>query len=79
MKSQSSKLFELLKDGLPHRTDEILEKVYGNNHCGLARVGARIWDLKNFGHNIIGWKDKNNRALYFYQLKRELKQLSLNQ
>ncbi len=77
--TQLSRLLELLKDGLPHRTDEILEKCYGNNHLGLARVGARIYDLKNVGYNIIGWKDKNNRALYFYQLKRELKQLSLNQ
>lgn len=70
--SQSSRLYELLSDGQPHRTDEICAKVYGDEHLGLARVGARIWDLKK-GKNLVieGWKDKDNHALYWYQMKIE--------
>lgn len=66
--SQTLKLLNLLQDGRPHRTDEIMAKVYGNDHLGLARVGARIWDLKKKGNDIRGWKDENNHALYYYQL-----------
>lgn len=45
--SQKDKLCNLLEDGKPHRTDEIMRVCYGGEHLGLARVGARIWDLKN--------------------------------
>ncbi len=75
--SQTKKLYELLKDGLPHRTDEILEKVYGNNHLGLARVGSRIFDLRSAGHDIIGKKDENTPSLYWYQLESKLEQQTL--
>ncbi|HVB33738.1 MAG TPA: hypothetical protein VNJ52_05110 [Patescibacteria group bacterium] len=53
--SQTARLYELLKDGRPHRTDEIVKAVYPSSnicfHCGrgdfksLARVGGRINDL----------------------------------
>lgn len=66
--SQANRLLQLLADGKVHRTDEILEKVYGGSHLGIARVGARIWDLKSRGHKIIGWKDPDHPSLYFYQL-----------
>lgn len=68
--TQKQRLLELLKDYKPHRTDEIMEKVYGGSHCGLARVGARIWDLKQDGKEISGRKDPDNHALYWYQLKK---------
>lgn len=66
--SQKIRLLKLLSDGKPHRTDNILQEVYGSEHLGLARVGARIWDLKQAGKNIVGWKDEN-KQLYWYQLK----------
>ena len=69
--SQTQKLYNLLSDGNPHRTDEIMLVVYGANHLGLARVSARIHDLKMEGHNITGRKDKNNPTLYWYMLKIE--------
>lgn len=69
MKSQTDKLYNLLKDGESHRTDEIMKKVYGNDHLGLARVGARIYDIKvKYGVRINGWKDENKPSLYWYQL-----------
>ena len=70
--SQTERLYDLLTDGLPHRTDEIMESVYGGSHLGLARIGARVFDIKRrYGVEITGWKDDQNQALYWYQLKKE--------
>jgi hypothetical protein len=66
--TQTERLLELLRDHQPHRTDEILLKVYGSEHMGIARIGARIADLKNLGHNITGYHDPRNRKLYVYKL-----------
>lgn len=69
--SQAEKLYELLKDGKPHRTDEIQRVVYGGDHLGLSRVGARVFDIKKkYGVEIKGWKDKERPSLYYYQLVR---------
>lgn len=67
-KSQTQRLYELLLDGKSHRTDEILREVYGSEHLGIARIGARIADLKKLGHQIIGYHDPQNRKLYVYKL-----------
>jgi len=66
--SQAEKLRRLLSDGEPHSTLDIMEKVYGGSHLGIARVGARIHDLKDRGHTIVGWKDEKNKAIYHYQM-----------
>lgn len=66
--TQAQRLLQLLKDGKSHRTDEILREVYGSEHLGIARVGARIADLKKLGHEIIGYHDPQNRKLYVYKL-----------
>ena len=66
--SQPDRMLKLLSDGLPKRTDEILRVVYGNEHLGLARVGAVIFVLKKRGHEIVGWTDENVRSLYWYQM-----------
>lgn len=69
--SQANKLLDLLSDGNPHSTTEIMAKVYGGSHLGLARVGARIFDLKKQGHVITGKKDRYNPTVYWYQIKKE--------
>jgi hypothetical protein len=72
--TQTERLYNLLKDGNPHRTDEILRIVYGSEHTGLARIGARVDDLKKgkwrgqVRCEIVGHKDPQNQALYFYKL-----------
>jgi hypothetical protein len=72
--TQTERLYNLLKDGNPHRTDEILRVVYGSEHNGIARIGARVADLKagkwpgQVKCNIEGYKDRENQALYFYKL-----------
>ncbi|MEO0304702.1 MAG: hypothetical protein ABIM64_05520 [candidate division WOR-3 bacterium] len=84
--SQNKKLLELLLDGKPHSTVEILKKVYGDEKLGLARISARIWDLEKkhgcvfldeYGKEITEkgklrcWKDKNHPTIYWYRLKVE--------
>lgn len=66
--SQSAKLLALLSDGNPHSTVEILNAVYGGSHLGIARIGARIYDLKKSGKEIKGWKDKDRPTVHWYQL-----------
>jgi hypothetical protein len=65
--SQITKLKQLLSDNRPHSTYEICEVVYGDSHLGVARIGARVWDLNHkHAFRIVGWKDTENPALYWY-------------
>lgn len=67
--SQTDKLYHLLLDQKPHRTDEILKKVYGSGKLGLARVGARIYDIKKkYTIQVVGWHDKKRPTLYWYMM-----------
>lgn len=67
---QVTKLYELFSNGLPHRTDEILRVVYGGDRLGLARVAARVYDVKKkYNVDIQGWPDKENPTLYWYQMR----------
>lgn len=75
--SQTDLLYNLLKDGQPHRTDEIMTIVYGGDHLGLARVGARIYDVKKKYNVEIpdAWPDKEKPTLYWYQIVNKLEPL----
>jgi len=67
--SQLDRLRFLLSDCKPHSTFEIVEKVYDADMATIARVGARIYDLKRvYGFKIEGWHDRINRKLWWYQL-----------
>jgi len=66
--SQADRLRQLLSDGQPHSTVEILERVYGTGHSGIARIGARIKDLRDRGCEIEGWKDRQNPTIFIYQM-----------
>ena len=65
---QTEKILKLLEDGQFHSTVEIMEKCYGSEHCGLARVSARVWDLKQKGHWIVGKRDPERKTVYWYKL-----------
>ena len=45
-----------------------MREVYGSKHLGIARIGARINDLKKLGHDNVGYHDPQNRKLYVYKL-----------
>lgn len=75
MKSANSsvdRIYEILKDGQPHRSDEITTELFGTadtQKTGLFRLGARIWDIKkDYKVEIKGYKDKDNPKLYWYQI-----------
>jgi hypothetical protein len=66
--SQASRLYQLLSDHQWHSTPEILERVYGGSHLGIARIGARIHDLRSKGHDIEGKRHPDNPAIFLYRL-----------
>lgn len=67
--SQTKKLLELLQDGNWHSTPEILEKVYGNEHLGIARIGARVYDISKHGHKIES--RKKDKTIWEYRLPKK--------
>lgn len=52
--SQKERLLDLLKDGQPHDTREIMEKVYKieDEKAGNCRIPSRISELRKDGYNI---------------------------
>ena len=69
--TQKERLKLVLDDGRPHRTDELLELVYGSAKLGIARLGARVYEVRQSlprTQAVKAWKDKQNHALTWYQL-----------
>ncbi len=66
--SQTQKLLDLLSDGCAHSTPEILQKVYGSDHLGIARISARIFGIKKKGYIIRSFRDENKKTVTWYQL-----------
>ncbi len=68
--TQTERLRALLDDGQPHDTVEIMQRVYGGDHLGLARVGARIFDIRKAlppGYSI---ETKRKGTITIYRLIR---------
>ena len=66
--SQAERIRQVLSDGQAHSTVEILQRVYGPSHSGIARIASRITDLRAEGFTITSWKDKQNPTIWFYQM-----------
>ncbi len=67
--AQLKRLRDFLSDGRPHDTPSIMREVYGDEHLGIARVGARIHDLRHkHGLTIRAWRDETRRTVTWYQL-----------
>ena len=66
--SQESRLLELLKDGKPHSTNEIVRVVYGLRYPATHRIAARINSRRERLIKIDSWLDKQDHALLWYQL-----------
>lgn len=65
-RTQKERLLNLLNDKEWHSTVEIMEKVYGDDRLGLARVGARVYDLKKDGYQIYSERLKD--SIWQYRL-----------
>lgn len=69
--SQTDKLYRLLSDYEWHLTPEILEKVYGASHLGIARISARILDVKR--KYVVDIESESvHGSLWKYRLKMPL-------
>lgn len=70
-KSQESRLYDILSDGEPHRSDDLVNLVYGQD-SKLARLAARVYRIKIKHHeiDIRSWKAPENAKLHYYQMKR---------
>jgi hypothetical protein len=71
MSSQRERLKRVLEDGAPHRSDELLRVVYGSDHLGLARLAARVYDLKKtlpVGVGVKSWRDSDHPTLTWYRM-----------
>ncbi len=75
--SQTEKLYQLLSDGKPHATTEICAIVYGGEDLKLARVAARIYDVKQkYGVKIPPAKqDEHNATIHWYHIEEEKQSL----
>lgn len=70
--SQVSDMYALLSDYKPHSTKEILKEVYGNSHLGIARIGARIYDIKDkYRVQIKSWQDPLKHSIWWYQMQKK--------
>lgn len=66
--SQIERLYDSLYSGEPKRSDILLKEVYGSEHLGIARLAARVHDLRKKGHIIKSWSDPEKQTLTWYQL-----------
>lgn len=64
--SQKQRLLSLLSDGEWYDTPSIQYAVYGGEHLGVARIAARIGDLKKDGHDIES--KKVSKSIWCYRL-----------
>ena len=77
MASQTEKLYNLLGDGEPHSTPQILREVYGSDHLAIARISARVYDLSRGKWSgkkklkIESWRDPKHETIWYYRLVRE--------
>lgn len=66
--SQVNRLLQILEDGKPHSSFDLAREIYNSDGPSLARLGARVWDVKKKGYAIRSWKDKDNPKKHWYQL-----------
>ena len=74
--SQTTRLYNLLSDFEWHTTPEILDKVYGHSHLGIARISARIMDVKKT-YNVSIESEKAKDSIWRYRLIKELDKRNL--
>jgi hypothetical protein len=75
--SQVDRLYKLLSSDFGwHTTPEILERVYGCSHLGIARISARIFDVKS-KYNVEIESELERDSLWKYRLKRPLDKRNL--
>lgn len=73
--SQASIMYELLSDCEKHRTDEILDKVYGLDFRGVARIASRVHEIRTKHSRVVNnFPDPEHPSLTFYQMEPSFKE-----
>ena len=66
--SQTKIIYDLLLDGEPHSTYEMVNLIKPDG--GLVRISERIREIqKQHGVKINSWSDSDNRSMWWYQIK----------
>lgn len=72
-RSQCEKLLEVLETGGEFTVPQLIKRVYRMGGPASARLAARIYELKDRGHNIITKRYKAGKKITFtYELKRRI-------
>lgn len=71
--SQCQRLLEVLEKGGEFTVPQLIARVYKVPGPASARLAARIYNLKERGHNIITKRYRDGKKVTFtYQLKRRV-------
>lgn len=66
--SQTKIIYNLLLDGEPHSTYEMVNLIRPEG--GLVRISERIREIqKQYGIIIDSWPDSKNRSMWWYQIR----------
>ena len=69
-RSQCAKLLEVLEKGGEFTVPQLIKRVYKMGEPASARLAARIFNLKERGHNIITRRYRDGAKVTFtYELK----------
>jgi hypothetical protein len=71
--SQSQLILECLSDGQVHPVTEITRRCYKMRMPTIARLGARIYDLRKQGHEILTLPWRSNIVSYQLIIKTKWK------
>lgn len=72
--SQCSRLLQVLEKGGEFTVPQLIKRVYKIGEPASARLAARIFNLKERGHNIITKRYRNGKKVTFtYELKKRVK------
>ncbi len=66
-------IFAILSDRRAHSSFEIVREVYKQNAPTIARLAARIYDIKKrFGVEVLSWKDHTNPKMTWYMIPKDV-------
>lgn len=77
--SQAKRLYDLLFDGCWHETPEILRIVYGSEHLGIARISARVHDIKKYSDvEAVESEPTERETVWKYRMVRKIKPVQMD-
>lgn len=76
--SKTAAILEILSDGKPHSTFELVRRAYKQNYASCARVGAIIFELKTrYGKIFVAAHSEKNPTKYWYCIVPDVRKTTL--